>query len=311
MPLRTRVEGPLNASTMRPPPSAVAEDPTLRRSHVLVVDDEELVPTRPRAHPGSLWLRGDLRARRRRGHGDRRGGARRSRALRRAHARHQRPRAGAPDPRRRRRPALHRDDRLRHRRAFGRGAARGGLLVSRTSPSRVPSTWCAAWSSRPSRRAACAARTVCSRASFARATASTTWWARAPRCASVLDLVDKVAESDSTVLITGESGTGKELIARAIHYNSRRADRVLVSLNCGAIPEELLESELFGHVKGAFTGAVAHREGPLRGGRRRHDLPRRDRRHEPEPAGEAAARPAGAQLRAGRDPRSRCASTCA
>jgi DNA-binding NtrC family response regulator len=77
----------------------------------------------------------------------------------------------------------------------------------------------------------------------------------------VLDLVDKVAEVDSTVLITGESGTGKELIARAIHYNSRRAERVLVSLNCGAIPEELLESELFGHVKGAFTGAVAPRQG--------------------------------------------------
>ena len=78
---------------------------------------------------------------------------------------------------------------------------------------------------------------------------------------AVLDLVDKVADSDSTVLITGESGTGKELIARAIHYNSRRAERVMVSLNCGAIPEELLESELFGHVKGAFTNAVAHREG--------------------------------------------------
>jgi DNA-binding NtrC family response regulator len=77
----------------------------------------------------------------------------------------------------------------------------------------------------------------------------------------VLEMVDKVADSDSTVLITGESGTGKELIARAIHYNSRRADRVLVSLNCGAIPEELLESELFGHVKGAFTNAVSHREG--------------------------------------------------
>ena len=77
----------------------------------------------------------------------------------------------------------------------------------------------------------------------------------------VLDLVDRVADSDSTVLVTGESGTGKELIARAIHYNSKRADRVMVTVNCGAIPEELLESELFGHVKGAFTNAVQHREG--------------------------------------------------
>ena len=64
---------------------------------------------------------------------------------------------------------------------------------------------------------------------------------------AVLDVVAKVAESDSTVLVTGESGTGKELIARAIHYNSPRAERPLVTVNCGAIPEELLESELFGH----------------------------------------------------------------
>jgi DNA-binding NtrC family response regulator len=78
---------------------------------------------------------------------------------------------------------------------------------------------------------------------------------------SVLDLVAKVAETDSTVLITGESGTGKELIARALHYNRRRAERRLVTVNCGAIPEELLESELFGHVKGAFTSAVSQREG--------------------------------------------------
>ncbi|MAG29329.1 MAG: DNA-binding response regulator [Deltaproteobacteria bacterium] len=76
-----------------------------------------------------------------------------------------------------------------------------------------------------------------------------------------LAVVEKVADTESTVLITGESGTGKELVARALHYNSRRCERMLVTVNCGAIPEELLESELFGHVKGAFTNAIAHREG--------------------------------------------------
>ncbi|MCB0415510.1 MAG: sigma-54-dependent Fis family transcriptional regulator, partial [Bdellovibrionales bacterium] len=77
----------------------------------------------------------------------------------------------------------------------------------------------------------------------------------------VLNLVDKVSDSDATVLITGESGTGKELIARALHFNSARAQNNFVPLNCGAIPGELLESELFGHVKGAFTGAIANRSG--------------------------------------------------
>ena len=77
----------------------------------------------------------------------------------------------------------------------------------------------------------------------------------------VLSLVRKVADTDSTVLITGESGTGKELIARGLHYLSPRSEGMLVPINCSAIPAELLESELFGHVKGAYTGAHATRAG--------------------------------------------------
>jgi DNA-binding NtrC family response regulator len=77
----------------------------------------------------------------------------------------------------------------------------------------------------------------------------------------VLDFVRKVADSDSTVMIQGESGTGKELVARMLHFNSLRRDRPLVPVNCGAIPENLLESELFGHEKGAFTGATHTRMG--------------------------------------------------
>jgi DNA-binding NtrC family response regulator len=78
---------------------------------------------------------------------------------------------------------------------------------------------------------------------------------------AIFEVVEKVSDSDSTVLIYGESGTGKELIARAIHYNSYRQDKPLVPINCGAIPGELLESELFGYEKGAFTGATALRIG--------------------------------------------------
>ncbi len=77
----------------------------------------------------------------------------------------------------------------------------------------------------------------------------------------VFALIDKVAETDSTILIYGESGTGKELIAREIHYRSKRANGPFVSINCGALPETLLESELFGHVRGSFTGAVRDKEG--------------------------------------------------
>ena len=79
--------------------------------------------------------------------------------------------------------------------------------------------------------------------------------------ADVFKMLAKVAPTDSTVLVTGESGTGKELLVRALHDNSRRADKPFVPINCGAIPKELLESELFGHEKGAFTNALRSRAG--------------------------------------------------
>ena len=82
-----------------------------------------------------------------------------------------------------------------------------------------------------------------------------------PALLAVLKLISQVADSDATILIQGESGTGKELVARALHFNSRRRAKPFVPVNCGALPENLLESELFGHVRGAFTGAVADNPG--------------------------------------------------
>jgi len=79
----------------------------------------------------------------------------------------------------------------------------------------------------------------------------------------VLDMASRAAQATSTVLIKGETGTGKELLAKAIHFNSRRKDRPFVVINCGAIPKDLLESELFGHVKGSFTGALANKRGKV------------------------------------------------
>jgi two-component system response regulator PilR (NtrC family) len=78
---------------------------------------------------------------------------------------------------------------------------------------------------------------------------------------AVFKMIETIAKTNSTVLITGESGTGKDLVARAVHYNSLRREHPFVALNCGALPETLLESELFGHMRGAFTGADANKKG--------------------------------------------------
>ncbi len=84
-----------------------------------------------------------------------------------------------------------------------------------------------------------------------------------PTVRALLERVAKVAVRDTSVLITGESGTGKELVAQAIHHNSKRRDRRFIAVNCGALPENILESELFGYRKGAFTGATENRKGLL------------------------------------------------
>jgi len=85
--------------------------------------------------------------------------------------------------------------------------------------------------------------------------------AKSQNMQSIFDTIQKIAEYKSTVLVSGESGTGKELVARAIHYNSLRSEGPFIAVNCGAIPENLLESELFGHLKGSFTDAVRNKKG--------------------------------------------------
>lgn len=86
---------------------------------------------------------------------------------------------------------------------------------------------------------------------------------RAPAMRALFQLLETVSASASTILVTGETGTGKEIVARAIHHNSPRRAQRFVALNCGAIPETLLEAELFGHVRGAFTGAIGNRQGRM------------------------------------------------
>ena len=116
----------------------------------------------------------------------------------------------------------------------------------------------------------------------------------------VFAVVRKVADTEATVLITGESGTGKELVAKAIHSLSTRRTAPFIAINCAAIPRDLLESELFGHVKGAFTGAVRDKTGKFQAGRRGDAVSRRGGRTPAGTPAEAVAGPAGKGNRAGR-----------
>ena len=114
----------------------------------------------------------------------------------------------------------------------------------------------------------------------------------------MMEVVMQAAPSSATVLIQGESGTGKELLARAIHEHSQRARGPFVPVNCAAIPETILEAELFGYERGAFTGAVARRDGRFSLADGGHPVPRRGGRDQPAGPGEAAARAAGGGVRA-------------
>ena len=123
---------------------------------------------------------------------------------------------------------------------------------------------------------------------------------RADRCGGLIggnakmreiySIIEKIAPTATTVVIDGETGTGKEVVAQAIHSLSPRSRNELVVFDCGAVPPNLIESELFGHEKGSFTGAMMTRDGPVRAGRRRHAVPRRARRAAARSPAEAAAR---------------------
>ena len=116
----------------------------------------------------------------------------------------------------------------------------------------------------------------------------------------IVDLVQKVAKLSATVLVLGESGTGKELLARLIHRESGNTDAPFIAVNLAAIPRELVESTLFGHERGSFTGAHEAAARQVRAGVGRHAVPRRDRRPAARAPGQAAARHSGRRNRAGR-----------
>ena len=124
--------------------------------------------------------------------------------------------------------------------------------------------------------------------------------AESPAMQNVLQVISRVGPSDANVLVLGENGTGKGVVARALHAVSSRASRPMVIVNSGGVSEGVFESELFGHVRGAFTDAKSRSRRPLRARRPGHAVPRRDRQRAAQPAGQAAARHRDRRVRAAR-----------
>ena len=130
------------------------------------------------------------------------------------------------------------------------------------------------------------------------AAANIQWVAADPASRAVLELAAKLAEPSTTLLITGESGTGKDQLARWIHQHGPRRDAPFLKIDCASLPSELVESELFGHERGAFTGRRGAQARPPGNGAGRHDRPRRSRRAHPRHAGQTSARARRAHFRA-------------
>ncbi len=249
---------PVAGRTARAAPARRCE-PSMRKLRALIVDDVVDMARDHRQRAGGGRLRDRGREQRRGGAGALRAGAGRRRRHRPAHEERRRP--GRAERHQARRPDRAGDhhDRVRRDRQRGRGDAARARFT--TSPSRSSSRRCARWSSAPAASATLSRENALLRRTLRANASAQQLLGQSPPMRQLRALIERVAGAASSVLISGETGTGKELVALALHADSARADKPFVAVNCAALPEQLLESELFGHARGAFTGALQSRRG--------------------------------------------------